>query len=31
VNLSGGRTGVIQSDGSIIDNNGRRSVGSSGG
>lgn len=28
VNLSGGRTGVVQSDGSIIDNNGRTSRGS---
>lgn len=31
VGLSGGRTGVVQADGSIIDNNGRRSRGSSGG
>lgn len=30
VQLSGGRTGVVQEDGSIIDNNGRRSKGSSG-
>lgn len=31
VRLSGGRTGVLQADGSIIDNRGRRSRGSSGG